>query len=65
MAKKKAHEKWKKLTPEEERKIIKDHNKGRVRNGTLREYGITSDQYCCIIRSAILKTNVKWKGDPG
>lgn len=50
MAKRKTSSKWKLLTREEEAMVIKDYEKGKIRSRILREYGITSDQFCEIIR---------------
>ena len=52
---KKMPAKWKKLTKEQEKRIIKDFESRRTRNHILREYQISSDQYCSIIRNTGIK----------
>ncbi len=57
MERKKMYEKWIPLTKEQENLILLDFDKGRTRTLTLREYKITEDQYCYIVRKASISAN--------
>jgi hypothetical protein len=50
MARKKYYEKWKVLTKEQERGIMRDYKSGIVRNKIMREYGIPQGQFYHIVK---------------
>lgn len=55
MKKKRNRAKWKKLTPEQEKKIVRDFNNGRVHTQIMLEYNIPAGQFYSIIKKTASK----------
>jgi len=55
MKKKRFRAKWKKLTPQQEQKIVRDFNNGRIHNKIMVEYKIPAGQFYSIIKKTASK----------